>query len=274
MSRDGTAAAEAWAQQVRSGRDQLARLREVDEPADFYGPMAQRFALDPHRTDDEALEVLRALARADDTWLDIGAGGGRYALPLALAVRRVIALEPSGAMLGVLRAGIAEHGISNVEIVEDEWPPRRSIQADVALLAHVGYDIEAFGVFLDAAEQSADRCVAIMRTSGAARLNAVLFPEIHGEPRQAYPMLPELVDLLAARAVEAEVTLVDRGAWGFGSPEQVLEAARRLLYLRPGSEKDQRLLRLVAERATERDGRWDIDWSSMQDGVVTWAVRG
>ena len=38
----------------------------------------------------------------------------------------------------------------------------------------------------------------------------------------------------------------------------LLEAARRSLYLRTGSAKDRRLERVVAERATERDGRWDI----------------
>ena len=273
MDARAAAAAESWAARVRAGREQIERVREVDEPADFYGPMAQRFASDPHRTDDAALEVLRSLARPHDTWLDIGAGGGRYALPLSLVVRRVIALEPSAAMLGVLRAGIAEHGLENVDVVEDEWPSRLVVQADVALMAHVGYDIEAFGVFLDAAEQSSRRCVVIMRTGGASRINAVLFPDIHGEPRSAYPMLPELIELLAARDTEAEVTLVERGAWGFASQEQLLEAGRRSLYLRTGSARDRRLQRLVVERATERDGRWDIDWTPMQDGVVTWEVR-
>jgi SAM-dependent methyltransferase len=272
MSASASVAAEAWAARVRAGREQIERLREVEEPADFYGPMAQRFALDPHRSDDEALDVLRSLARTDETWLDIGAGGGRYALPLALVVRRVVALEPSPAMLGVLRAGLAEHGITNVEVIADEWPPREALDVDVALMAHVGYDIEAFGVFLDAAEDSARRCVAIMRTSGSNRLNALLFPAIHGEPRLAYPMLPELVELLAARGTEAEVTLVDRGNWGFSSREQLVEAARRLLYLRPGSPKDRQLEGLVAERAAERDGRWDIDWMPMQDGIVTWTA--
>ena len=52
------------------------------------------------------------------------------------------------------------------------------------------------------------------------------------------------------------------------------EAGRRLLYLRPGSDKDRQLERLVAERATEREGRWDIDWTPMQDGIVTWEVPG
>ena len=37
------------------------------------------------------LDILLSLARPGETWLDIGAGAGRYALPLALHVREVIA---------------------------------------------------------------------------------------------------------------------------------------------------------------------------------------
>ena len=84
-----------------------------------------------------------------------------------------------------------------------------------------------------------------------------------------------LSGLVAGRelaAAGAEVTLVDRGNWGFSSREQLVEAARRLLYLRPGSPKDRQLEGLVAERAAERDGRWDIDWMPMQDGIVTWTA--
>ena len=84
-------AAAAWAARVRAGREQVERLREVGEPDDPYGPSARRFGRDPYRTDDPALALLRSMAGADETWLDLGAGGGRYALPLALAVRDVVA---------------------------------------------------------------------------------------------------------------------------------------------------------------------------------------
>ena len=109
-----------------------------------------------------------------------------------------------------------------------------------------------------------------MRTSGAARINEVLWPAIHGESRQAYPMLPELLELLADRAVSPDVSYVERGSWGFDSLEQLLAAARRLLYLQEGSAKDHELQRLIAERATERNGHWEVDWTPMQDGIVRW----
>jgi SAM-dependent methyltransferase len=265
------AAAEAWAARVRDGREQVVRLREIDEPRDFYGPMASRFGQDPRRRGDAALEALRSMATPSQTWLDLGAGGGRYALPLALEVALVHAVEPSPSMVEVLRRGLLDHAIENVEVHAREWPmAAEAPAADVALMAHVGYDIERFGRFLDAAEQAAPRCVVVMRTGGGGRASHALWPEIHGEPRVAYPMLPELLVLLVARGVTPAVTLVDRATWGYHSQEQLIEALRRLLWLRPGSEKDRRMIGLVSERASERDGLWDLDWTPLQDGVVTW----
>ncbi len=69
----------AWAARVRADREQVERLRELDDPADYYAPMADRFRADPHRTDDQVVAALSAIARPRDVWLDIGAGGGRYA---------------------------------------------------------------------------------------------------------------------------------------------------------------------------------------------------
>src|SRR5262245_65745630 len=110
---DAETALEAWRQRVSANREQAERLREGSPPRDFYAAVASDFRANPRRTDEPALEHLRALVQPGETWLDIGAGGGRYALPLALLAKSVIAVEPSEGMRGVLQTGMAEHGISN-----------------------------------------------------------------------------------------------------------------------------------------------------------------
>ncbi len=258
-------------------REQRIRCSEAEERADDYAPMAQRFSQDPFRTDEPALDVLLDLARPRDTWLDIGAGGGRYTLPLALKVWRVEAVEPSPAMLTVLRDGMQRHGIHNVNIYDGEWPMEADAapDVDVALMAHVGYEVEDLGAFLDAAEAAASRrCVAIMRQGSATTPGHLLWPEIHGEPREAPPMLPELVALLLARGARPSVTLVERSTWGYPTRTELLEASYRQLWLRAGSPKAQRLEALVSERAREQDGMWALDWSPMRDGVVVWSPGG
>src|SRR5262245_53313479 len=107
---------DAWGRRVRANRQQVERFAEQASGPDHYAPIASRFRVDPRRTGDVALDGLLALARPGEVWLDVGAGGGRYALPLALAVREVIAVDPSEGMLGVLREASGQEGIANVRI--------------------------------------------------------------------------------------------------------------------------------------------------------------
>ena len=194
----------AWAERVRANRVQAERLRE-SQTDDHYAPVTNLFVADPRRTGEPALDGLLAMARADATWLDIGAGAGRYALPLALRVREVVAVEPSGGMRRALRTGMAEHGIGNVRVVPGTWPEALDElgdlpAVDMALIAHVGYDIEGIGPFLDGMEAATrDRCVAMMTDQSPASVADPFWPLVHGEERVALPALPEFVELLRAR---------------------------------------------------------------------------
>src|SRR3954466_8801489 len=129
------AALDAWRTLVSSERNQVESLPNRPRAEDFYAPIAKAFRDDPYRKDDPLLELIRPLARADETWLDLGAGGGRYTLPLALAVRRIYAVEPSAGMREQLVAAITEHGVENIETFGERWP---SAQSD-APVADVGF---------------------------------------------------------------------------------------------------------------------------------------
>lgn len=267
-------ASAAWAARVRADREQVERLRESADPTDFYAPVADRFRLDPQRTDDSTLEVLRSLVVPEEIWLDVGSGGGRFALPLALLAREVICVEPSPAMIAVLEEGVREHGISNIRIVPERWPLADTAvraKADVALLAHIGYDIEEFGPFLDAVEATTRRrCVAVMGEGAMTTVASLLWEPVHGEPRVALPALPELVTLLFARGRIPAIQLVDRSPPTFESMDELLTMARRQLWVRSGSAKDARLRELVEARAEERGGRFALEWTPTRIGIAVW----
>jgi SAM-dependent methyltransferase len=270
---DPAALLASWARRVRANAEQVDRFAE-QRSQDHYAPVAGRFKVDPRRTDDPSLDALLTLARPDETWLDIGAGGGRYALPLALAVREVIAVDPSPGMLSVLRDGMAENNIRNIRVVEGRWPAAAepSLQADVSFIAHVGYDVEQIGPFLDAMERSARRlCVAMLFWRRPTWPIDRLWPAVHGVERALLPAMREMVTLLMARGRPVQIQIVEQAPASFESAEQIIGLARHQTWVQPGSEADQRLERAIREHLIERDGRHAFDWAPSHLGLVTWA---
>jgi CTP:molybdopterin cytidylyltransferase MocA/ubiquinone/menaquinone biosynthesis C-methylase UbiE len=272
----------AWASRVSRNREQVERFRELPDGRDFYASVSSIFRDDPHRTGDPVLDALRAHARPADTWLDIGAGAGRYALPLARTIRRVIALDPSTSMLAALGEGMAEHEIGNVEVIEGRWPAvvaenealARELPADLALIAHVSYDVEEIGSFLDAMERAARReCVAVLMERNPAVLAEPFWPPIHGEHRIALPALPAFVDLLRARGRTPTVDMVESSRRRWASRDEVEAYVRRQTWVAPGTAKDRKLQELLDRWVSATpDGRVEISVAEpLRSGLVAWS---
>jgi len=268
----------AWAERVRANREQVDLVREVPDH-DFYAPVSSLFVADPRRTGEEALEVLLALTEPGDRWLDIGAGAGRYALPLAIEVAEVIAVEPSASMRNALRTGKSEHGLANLRVVAGAWPDALSTLgeppvADVAFIAHVGYDIEAIGPFLDAMEEAASRlCVAMLTDRSPASVADPFWPMVHGVERVALPALPDLAELLRARGRQTEIQRVERAPRTFDSFDGLATFIRRQLWIADDGDKEQRFRTALARMARETD---DDGWTLATPpvgsiGVLTWS---
>lgn len=263
-----------WAERVRANRDQVDRVREVPDGKDFYAPVTGLFRADPHRMDEAVLEVLRGFVVPGETWLDIGAGAGRYALPLALIAERVIAVDPSKGMLDALSKGMTEHEIVNVDVIEGRWPdvdPRPT--ADVTLIAHVGYDIESIGAFVDAMEHATRRlCVAVLMERQPASLADPCWPLVHGEPRIPLPALPDFVELLRARGREPEVVMMEREARRFATRDELEGFLRRQLWVAESGAKNARFLEALDALAIEDEGGIFLRGvPPMGIGIVSWA---
>lgn len=263
-----------WARRVRANRDQAERVREAPERPDFYAPVAASFKADPRRPDEPLLDGLCSLAEPGDAWLDIGAGGGRYALPLALVTREVIALDPSDAMLGILRQSMEEFGVPNIRVVQSRWPAAEPIRADVCLISHIGYDIENLGPFLDAMEAAAGRlCVAVLLARAPAAVAEAFWPPVRGEAREPLPALPEFLALQLARNRLCEVRLFERGAPRYPSEEAALGFLRQQLFIEPGGARDRKLLEMLSGLPREADGSLRLASEPTPLGLVSWKPR-
>lgn len=81
------------------------------------------------------LAAIRAYVRPTDTLLDVGAGSGRFAIPLANDVQHITALDHAAPMLDLLQHKQAAQQISNISIDQTTWESANVAQHDVVLAA-------------------------------------------------------------------------------------------------------------------------------------------
>ena len=269
-------AKETWGEMVRVEHEQSDRKRGV-RPTDHWTDYARLFKDDPHRLEDPLLETLRARLRPEDTLLDVGAGGGRLALPLALSCQSVSAVEPSPSMCAVLRETAGEHGIENVAITESEWLEATVEPEDVVLCSHVVYVIEDIGAFVSKLNSHARRLVlcVLFQTPPQAQIYG-LWEQVHGERRHGLPCLPEFLPVLDEMGISAEVTEIGgQGPRGFDSQEEARQMISRRLYVVPDTPEMERLERALEQSLFEEGGIWQVRGTPpVRPCVVAWTPNG
>ena len=115
------------------------------------------------RSGDPTLETIGRLAGPGGAVLDIGAGTGRASLPACQGGHPVTAVEPNETMLEGLEAASADLPVT---IVEGRWPEARSgrLPIEVAMCAHVVFDVAEVGPFLSAMNEKAPAGVVVEMT--------------------------------------------------------------------------------------------------------------
>lgn len=141
------------------------------------------------------------------TLLDVGCGAGAASLPVAPPARRIVAVDQDPRMLDAL-VGLAA-GRAEVDRVEGRWPDvaDRVGTVDVAVCAHVAYNVADLAAFVDALTRRARHRV-VLELSAVHPQSSVspLWRRFWGLDR---PVGPTAED---AEAVVREVTGADPSA--------------------------------------------------------------
>ena len=244
-----------------------------EPPSDHWAPYAAGFASDPYRTDDPLLERLAQELGPSDTLLDVGAGGGRYTLALALKCRSVTAVEPSASMVAVLRQHFMVFRLGNVSVVESRWEDAQVDVADVVVCVHVLYVVRDIVPFLRKLEaQARRRVVVVVYQVNPQAYTFPLWEWVHGESRLSLPCLSQLLDVLQELGIAAHREILSsHPSRTFDSPQRALEQLGQRLYVEPGGPK-QRSLELALERYLEEaDGAYRIkDAPRLEPNVLWW----
>ena len=142
------------------------RVEKGHDPAAHWNKRAaayRRATRDERRATEQELAILDA--RPGETVLDVGAGTGRLAVPVARTAAHVTALDPSEGMLAALREQMAAAGRTNYSTVTMRWED-----------AVIGRDIEPHDIVIAAFSLGFyDLAAALEKLDAAARRAVYLF---------------------------------------------------------------------------------------------------
>ena len=257
--------------------EQAERVRSTaDRPADFWQALAGRFRASADPGPDATAGALAALIESGDRVIDVGAGGGRHAIPLARRCREVIAVEPSPAMRAVLAEELSRQGVLNVTIVAATWADAVVDPASLVFAAHVTYGVRPIEPFLRKLDAMATRHAAlvVMRDPPQSPI-APFWQAVHGEARLRLPCRDELVAVLAELSIVPEtVCLGSVPPLALGLREQALDLLRFRLLVGPGTAADTRLLAVLDELTEERDGQLYPRAPANEAWLLRWTPAG
>jgi SAM-dependent methyltransferase len=226
---------------------------------------------------DYAARVLGALGPALDACrdaLDVGAGFGALALPLASRLESVTALEPSAAMARALRAGAASTGLANVTVIEAAWGEAPVRPHDLVICAHVGGLLDGGSTFLGEAGRLARRLVAFIRDLPAGPdddkfFYRELYPALLGRPYEHRCRADDTVAGLERLGIHPAVTPIEYSSdQPFDSLEEACDFWMTYMGLE-GPEPRAYLRRYLAARLARRGGEWIAPFRK-RAAVIAW----
>jgi SAM-dependent methyltransferase len=157
------------------------------------------------------LPGLLACVNEESRVLEIGPGSGAFTLPLARAVKQLIALEPSSNMRSILQQKLDTAGVTNVQIIPqrvEEGLVELDGEFDLAFASHSLYNVEPIDQVMRDLVRVA-RCVVILMGTGDTQAwQRDLYARFWGKPRAPSASFREFYPMLMEMGVYADVEIL------------------------------------------------------------------
>ena len=221
---------ELWKAVYASSPDRVEKGRD---PAAHWNKRAaayRRATRDERRATEQELAILDA--RQGETVLDVGAGTGRLAVPVARTAAHVTALDPSEGMLAALRERMAAEGLTNYSCLRKRWEDTvigRDIEPHDVVIAAFSLGFYDLAAALEKLDAAARRAVYLFWHAGEWRDpdEMALYRAVFGEEatmRKGYPDYIYPVNILHDAGIYPNVRIY-HAAWD-AVYDSVEEAAR------------------------------------------------
>jgi len=250
---------------------------ETEKNSDHWTGRAHKFQEGVSRRwqqKDSSREFILSQTSAESTLLDIGAGTGAWALLLAPRVRRVTAIDPSDAMIAVMRENIARQNIQNISIVKGSWPEVDVEQHDFSFCSHAMYGCPELPAFIRKMESCTRRtCFLLMRAPSLDSIQSEASRYLWGHPLDG-PNFVVAYNVLLQMGIYANVSMENTGLWASRtspSLESALTRLKRFMGFIDSSEHDSFFMDILRRRLVWKDGSYA--WpQEMRSALIYWDV--
>lgn len=259
---------ERW--RVLASQDLLREGAGQAQMVQRWSALANRLDDGSEQRPDPILDFVMGILTPDSTVLDIGAGVGRWTIPIAERVRGVTALEPVAGMRQVLEERLARRKLTNVSVIAAPWMDAEVTRHDAVVAAYSSYTSPDLPAFAHKMETTAGRlCGLALRIPANDGVMGELSERIRGEWHDSPNFIVAYNALLEAGFTPN--VFIEPVAVSYWTDATLAEAgvrARRHLRL-----SDDRYDGLIAEtlerhlRRTPEGYRWP-DW--MRSALVWW----
>jgi SAM-dependent methyltransferase len=233
----------------------------------YWDRRAPLFASSLAGQEDVLSPVLEPYLNPSRTLIDVGAGTGRYAVPLAARLDWVTAVEPSQGMRELIPP------VDNMTVIASAWEDAEVATADLVLCCHVLYGIAEPVPFIEKLEASARERVFLCLRDAEPRLpSELLWEELTGRPRARQPRFQDAYNLLRQMGVAPDVAVLRQpGRPRFPSLEAAVEDGR--LHLREAWDDQRGRAWLRENLVAQPDGSVVFEGGEAVSGVAHWRPR-
>jgi SAM-dependent methyltransferase len=219
--------------------------------------------------DDPLMRFVLGRLEAEDTVLDVGAGIGRWSIPMALICRKVTAFDKLPGMLDIIRENAAYASVENIETVQGDWQEADLEPHDYVLSSHAAY---ASPDIVDCARKmerlSRKACYMVLRLPRHDGVIGELSRRLYG----CWHDSPNFIvgyNALLQEGIGAHVIMEEAGRrWHNETLEDAMARAKRHLRL-SSQEHDAGIMDVLEKRLALEDGEyWWPDW--MRSALLWW----
>jgi SAM-dependent methyltransferase len=222
---------------------------------------------------DPLLDHILGMLTSETTVLDIGAGIGRWTVPMAQRAGGVTAVEPLQGMRQVLLERAAARGITNLRVLDAPWLAADVPPHDVVIAAHATYTTPDLLAFVHKMESSARRtCCLALRVPAHDGIIGEMSARIHGRWHDS-PNFIVGYNVLLAAGFHPNVLMEPAAVRHWADPTVEAAVIRAKRHLRLEDDRHDAAIReLLSRRLAFSDGLWR--WpDAMRSALIWWDRR-